>query len=155
MPVIQVETYIGASADVCFDLARNVHAHVSSAERSKERVVSAPESGLLELGDEVVFEAVHFGVKQRLRSKVVEYDRPRLFVDEMQSGAFKVLRHVHEFEQVGAGTKMVDRMTFESPFGFLGAVLDRLFLAGYLRRFLIARNSVLKSLAETPTSRPS
>ncbi|MGI8924672.1 MAG: SRPBCC family protein [Fimbriimonadales bacterium] len=155
MPVIHVETFIDASPEVCFDLARNVHAHVSSAERSKEKVVSAPESGLLELGDEVVFEAVHFGVKQRLRSRVVEYDRPRRFVDEMQQGAFKMLRHVHDFEELGAGTKMVDQMTFESPFGLFGAAIDRLFLAGYLSRFLVARNSALKSMAEAPTSRRS
>lgn len=41
------------------------------------------------------------------------------------------------------------RDKFESPFGIIGPVMDRLFLAGYLRRFLIRRNEVLKRLAES------
>lgn len=154
MPVIRVETNIAASPEICFDLARDVNAHASSTKSSKERIISAPASGMLELGDEVEFEATHFGIKQGLRSKIVEYERPRRFVDEMQSGAFKRLRHVHEFEPTRNGTRMVDTMDFASPFGFIGALADRLFVAGYLRRFLIARNSELAKLAERAQKLP-
>ena len=44
---------------------------------------------------------------------------------------------------------MTDRFEFQSPFGWLGGAVDRLFLTGYLRRFLIRRNEVLKQLAES------
>jgi hypothetical protein len=44
---------------------------------------------------------------------------------------------------------MKDRFEFESPGGFLGRVFDRLFLCGYLRRFLVRRNQVLKELVES------
>jgi hypothetical protein len=44
---------------------------------------------------------------------------------------------------------MVDRFEFESPFGIVGRIVDRLFLASYLRRFLVRRNEVLKNLAES------
>ena len=148
MAVIRVETEIAASPERCFDLARDVNAHAATTTHSKERIIDAPESGLLELGDEVEFGASHFGMKQRLRSKIVEYERPRRFVDEMQRGAFKRLRHVHEFESTENGTRMVDTMDFASPFGFLGALVDKVFLAAYLRKLLIARNFELKRLAE-------
>jgi len=149
MPIIRVETHIAAAPERCFDLARDVHAHATSTKSSRERVVYAPESGMLELGDEVEFEAVHFGIKQRLRSKIIEYDRPHRFVDEMQRGAFKRLRHTHEFVQNAEGTTMLDTMDFASPLGILGAIADTLFLTAYLRRFLVARNSELKKLAES------
>ena len=67
----------------------------------------------------------------------------------MVAGAFKSMKHDHEFIARPPGTLMVDRFEFESPFGPLGRMADRLFLFGYLRRFLVRRNRVLKALAES------
>jgi hypothetical protein len=47
MPVIRVETWIGAAIETCFDLARSVDAHVSSTAKARERVVAGVTSGLL------------------------------------------------------------------------------------------------------------
>ena len=103
---------------------------------------------MMELGDEVEFEAVHFGIRQRLRSKIVAYDRPHMFLDEMQKGAFARMSHKHEFQKTSKGTVMVDTLDFASPLGPLGAIADRLFLANYMRKFLISRNEALKAMAE-------
>jgi hypothetical protein len=43
--------------------------------------------GLLELHDLVVFEGVHFGIRQRYTAKITEMQRPRYFVDELCKGA--------------------------------------------------------------------
>ncbi len=91
---------------------------------------------MLELGDEVEFEARHLGVTQRLRSKVVEYERPTRFVDEMQKGAFARMRHTHEFQPTASGTRMIDTLDFVAPFGPLGALGALIFLGAYMRRFL-------------------
>jgi ligand-binding SRPBCC domain-containing protein len=148
VPFVRTEICIDAPLERVFDLARDVRIHAATTASTGERVVEAPESGLLQLGDEVEFEAVHFGVRQRLRSRIVEYDRPHRFVDEMQRGAFRRLRHIHRFEERGGATHMVDELDFASPFGLLGALVDRLFLAQYMRRFLMRRNLELKRLAE-------
>jgi hypothetical protein len=42
-----------------------------------------------------------------------------------------------------------DRFDFESPLGLLGRVADRLFLAPYLKAFLLERNERVKSVAES------
>jgi ligand-binding SRPBCC domain-containing protein len=148
LPNIKVETNIEAPPGLCFDLARHVNAHAFSTAHTRERIVDAPPTGLLQLGDEVEFEAVHFGIKQRLKSKIVEYDRPKRFVDEMQKGAFKRLRHTHEFQETPGGTLMIDTLDFASPFGALGAIADRLFLRRYMQRFLKRRSQALKRMAE-------
>ncbi len=55
-----------------------------------------------------------------------------------------------DWEGDGAeGTLMSDRFEFESPLGILGKIADWLFLASYLRRFMVRRNVVLKQLAES------
>ena len=104
MPTLTLETEIAVPIERCFDLARDVETHLATAAHTQERIVGGKSRGLLELGDELTFEALHFGVRQKLSSRIVEYDRPHRFTDQMISGAFRSLRHVHEFERSGSGT---------------------------------------------------
>ncbi len=132
-----------------FDLARCIDAHQDSTEGTHERAVAGVTSGLIGLNDEVTWEARHLGVTQRLTVRVTAFDRPSHFQDIMIKGAFKRMKHDHNFLEHLSGTLMIDRFEFQSPFGILGSIVDRIFLAGYLRRFLVRRNSVLKKLAES------
>lgn len=149
MPAISIETEIQAPIELCFDLARDVTIHCATTAQTQEHIVAGKTSGLLELGDEVTFEAVHFGIKQRLTLKIVEYARPYKFKDQMVRGAFKSLRHVHEFEATEKGTLMRDTLEWESPLGFLGVVADRLAVERHMRDFLLERNKQLKKIAES------
>ena len=150
MPTIRLATSIDAPPERCFDLARDVAAHVRSTAGTDERAVGGVTVGLLGLGDEVTWEARHLGIRQRLTVRISRFERPGMFEDVMVRGAFASLRHVHEFVPRGGGTTMLDTFTFESPLGPLGAVVDRVYLAGYMRRFLIARANELKRMAESP-----
>jgi ligand-binding SRPBCC domain-containing protein len=149
MPTIHLVTKIKAPVEVCFDLARSVEAHLSSASATEERAVAGVTEGLLTLGDEVTWEAVHFGIRQRLRVRITELDPPRRFTDEMIQGAFRRLRHVHEFEPIDDGTRMTDWFEFEAPFGPLGRLTELLVLTRHMTRFLERRNATLRELAET------
>lgn len=149
MPTLTIETEIQASIEVCFDLARDVETHLATTAHTQERVVAGRSRGLLELGDEITFEGVHFGIRQKLSSRIVEYDRPHRFTDQMTSGAFSALRHVHEFEVSATGTLMRDILEWKSPLGFLGLVADRLAIEEHMREFLLQRNLELKRIAES------
>lgn len=149
MVVIELETLIDAPVERVFDLSLSVDAHVASAGRTKERAIAGVTSGVLGLDQKVTWEAVHFGVKQRLEVMITEWERPVRFVDEMVRGAFKSMRHEHRFVASGSGTLMYDTFVFEAPFGFLGRIVEWLVLEGYMRGFLYKRNQVLKELAES------
>ena len=148
MPVIRIETPIEAPPERCFDLARSVEAHLQSTAKTGERLVGGVTSGLIGPGETVTWEAIHFGVRQRLTSRITRFERPRLFVDEMVRGAFRSFVHAHEFIAEGDVTRMIDRFEFESPFGILGRIADSLLLTAHMRRFLIERASELKRAAE-------
>ena len=150
MPTIRIATSIDAPPERCFDLARDVGAHVRSTAGTGERAVGGVTIGLLELGDEVTWEARHLGIRQRLTARISRFERPVLFEDVMIRGAFASLRHVHEFLPRDGGTTMIDTFTFTSPLGPVGAIVDRLFLAGYMRRLLVSRANELKRMAESP-----
>jgi ligand-binding SRPBCC domain-containing protein len=148
MPTITVETLVSASLERCFDAARDLDLHVSSMSHTAERAVAGRTSGLIELGEHVTWEARHFGVRQRFTSQITAYDRPRYFQDSMTRGAFHSFVHDHYFEVVGEATLMRDVLTFSSPLGPLGAIVDKLVMANYLRRLLAARNASIKQLIE-------
>ncbi|MEA2668796.1 MAG: hypothetical protein QOJ33_1730 [Chloroflexota bacterium] len=150
MPVITLRTRVAAPPSRCFDLARDVDLHQRSTAASGERAVARITSGLLGRGDEVTWEATHFGVRQRLTSRITEFDPPNRFVDEMVRGAFARFRHEHQFLSVPDGTDMVDIFDYTSPLGPLGRLADELFLRRYMTTLLRDRNAYLKAVAESP-----
>jgi len=147
MPVIVLRTRVAAPPSRCFDLARDVDLHQRSTAASQERAVGGVTSGLLKAGDEVTWEAKHFGLRQRLTSRITEFDSPNRFVDEMVRGAFARFRHEHQFLSVPDGTDMVDIFDYTSPLGPLGRLAD--FLRRYMTRLLRDRHAYLKQAAES------
>ena len=152
MPIITLVTEIHAPIVRCFDLCRDLELHSRTVAHTRERLVGAKTSGFAELGDVLAFEAVHLGVRQRLTSRITEYERPVLFADEAMAGAFQSLRHLHTFVAVGDKTLMRDRLEWVSPLGILGVIADKLVLERYMTRFLVIRNRNLKAYAENGES---
>jgi ligand-binding SRPBCC domain-containing protein len=149
MPIITIETLLPATPERCFDTARDLDLHVSSMKGTAEKAVAGRTSGLIEMGEQVTWEGRHFGVRQRFTSKITAFDRPAYFQDSMVKGAFHTFVHDHYFQASAGGTKMTDVLTFASPLGFIGAIVDRLVMSSYLRRMLIVRNEVLKAALES------
>lgn len=145
MPHLHLETYLAATPQQCFDLSLAVDAHTRSMGASRERVVAGRTEGLLELGDSVTWRAIHFGMPFRMSVVISEHDAPHRFVDEQTRGPFRSWTHEHRFQPTIDGqTRMTDAITFASPVGPVGRLVDRLFLSRYLRRLVEARNEWLK-----------
>ena len=149
MPIITLTLHVDAPPERCFDLARSIDLHQRSTAGTGERAVGGVTAGLIGAGDVVTWEARHFGVRQRLTSRITAYDRPRHFRDSQVAGAFRRFDHDHRFEPDGAGTRMTDVFDFDAPLGPLGWLAERLFLTAYMRRFLASRNAVVKDVAES------
>src|SRR5258706_3394551 len=151
MPTIRLEPSIAASPERCFDLSLSVDVHRHSVAHSHERLIAGVTSGVMKRGDTVTWEAMHFGMKQQLTSKITAYERPYRFTDEMIQGAFQVMTHIHEFVPQSPGTLMIDLFTFSAPLGILGRLAETLFLTRYMKGLLLSRNRYLKQVAESGT----
>ena len=155
MTKIVLETFINAPAETCFDLIRDIRIHTETTSKTNEKAVGGVIDGLIGLGQTVTFEGTHFGFRQRLTVKVVEFERPHLFVDEMIEGNFKTFKHIHEFSEHESGTLMIDTLIWTSPFGIVGRIVDKLLLEPHLRRLVSDRNAMLKQIAEKSAHSPS
>ena len=149
MPVIELGTKIKADIRICFDLSRSIDLHQVSTASTKEKAIAGLISGLIGLNESFTWQANHFSVKQKLTSKITAFHRPFHFRDEQQKGAFKYMVHDHYFESDRDSVLMKDIFCFRSPLGLCGKLFDKAVLTGYLSKFLIARNLVIKEYAET------
>lgn len=149
MPRIEIQTRITAERSVVFDLSRSIDLHKISTEQTNEEAIAGTTSGLIGLNESVTWRAKHFGIYQKLTSRITEYDRPTYFADEMVKGAFREFKHEHHFAEENDQTLMTDIFDYKSPFGILGKVADYLFLKSYMTELLIQRNRIVKEFAES------
>ncbi len=149
MPIIKIKIIVKAPIERVFDLARCINLHEATMLKHNEKAVAGVTEGLINLGEIVTWEATHFGIRQKLTSKITEYKRPFHFRDSMVKGTFKRFDHDHFFELTEAGTLMKDVFDYDSPLSFLGKIADALFLESYMRKMLTGRNELIKSVAES------
>ena len=63
------------------------------------------------------------------------------------------MHHQHIFRKKEDKTIMIDIFDFESPLGIIGSCFNAVFLTGYLKKFLLERNELIKTTAEAGNSK--
>jgi len=72
------------------------------------------------------------------------------FVDEQRVGPYRLWHHEHMFEKCPNGTKMTDRVTYVIPFGVLGDLLNKVWVAGRLKNiFDYRRQKIIELFGES------
>ncbi|MGM7678500.1 SRPBCC family protein [Microbacterium sp. A94] len=122
--------------------------HVESMAQYGETMVAGPAVGVFTEGSTVTWRARHFGVPFHLSTVVFDIDEPHRFCDRQTKGPFGDFQHEHVFQEHPDGTLMRDTVAFRSPFGPIGALVDRLFLREYMRRLIDERNDALAAALE-------
>ena len=83
MAVTVLSTKIKAPIERCFDLSRSIELHKLSTAHTNEEAIDGVTTGLIKLDEHVTWKATHFGISQKLTSKITEFQRPSYFIDEM------------------------------------------------------------------------
>lgn len=143
MAQFTLERVIRATPESVFAASLDADLHVESMARYGETMIAPPTGGVFTEGSTVTWRARHFGIPFRLTSVVSDIDAPHGFRDRQIKGPFGAFLHEHVFEEHPDGTLMRDTITFRSPFGPIGALVDRLFMCEYLRRLIAERNEIV------------
>jgi ligand-binding SRPBCC domain-containing protein len=149
MPHIHLTSFIAAPIERVFDLSRSISLHHISLESTNEKAIGGITSGLIKENETVTWQARHLFKTRYFTSRIIKMERPSVFIDEMIKGDFTSFHHEHHFKSTENGTIMIDLISFETPYGNLGKIANRLFLRSYIERFLTRRNNVIKEYAET------
>ncbi|AEU38701.1 SRPBCC family protein [Granulicella mallensis] len=148
-------TVIAAPLERVFDLARSIEVHLLDNIHFGEQATAGTRTGLHGMGEQVMWQARHFFVRQTLVSLITAFDSPRYFQDTMLRGAFRSMQHDHFFRKVQPAddgsprTEMTDEFRFAAPILEGGLLAEFFVLRRYMRNLLRERNAVIKRVAES------
>ncbi len=148
MTKIELTTFIKGQASDAFELSLNIDFHMESVKNTNEKAISGVTSGQISLGQSVTFRGKHFGLFLTHTSKIVQMVKNQSFTDVMTKGHFTYFVHQHLFEQNDGIVKMTDILKYKVPYGFLGKILDSLFIKSHIHNFLEERNQQIKNHLE-------
>lgn len=149
MPTIHLTTFIAAPVEIVFDLSRNISLHKISMQKSGEVAISGITSGLINLDETVTWKAKHLFKTRFFTSRIIEMKPYEKFTDKMIRGNFVSFQHEHFFKPADNGTIVIDIVSFESPHGWIGKIINKFFLASYIEKLIKNRNDVVRQYAVT------
>ena len=117
---LSAEALVAAPVRRCFDLTRSVEAHRDSSTSIGGRPVAGKVSGLSGPGDETTWSARFFGVRFRVRTRIVAMEAPDWFREERAAGLPRTFEHLYRFRAEGDRTRVHDRFRFGLPLGAAG-----------------------------------
>ena len=137
------ESVIAASVEQVFAFHERADAlQVLMPPWEPSEVVQPPTS--LAVGTIVIVRSRIGPVWVTIESEHVEYDRDRMFVDEMRRGPFASWRHRHLFFEDPDGCRLRDEIDYEPPLGVLGRLADRIVIRPRLRRLFDYRHDITR-----------
>jgi len=149
MPKIITKIDINAPIELAFDLARSIDFHVFTQSSHGEVAVAGVTSGLINAGETVTWRAKHLGFFQYLTVEITAFDKPYHLRDSLVKGAFKRFDHDHLFDSNGNKTIMTDVFDYNTPFSFLGRLVDVIYLEKYMTNFFISKQKLIKNALES------
>ena len=79
-------------------------------------------------------------------TEISEIQEGYYFIDEQRLGPFKIWHHEHHFKVIDGGVEMRDELWYALPFGFLGNLVNSLFVKRKIQRIFEYRRVKLIEL---------
>jgi ligand-binding SRPBCC domain-containing protein len=86
------------------------------------------------------------GIRSHWLTEISHVRACEYFVDEQRMGPYRFWYHEHAFEERSSGTLMKDRVTYAIPVGFLGDILNRIWIADRLKHIFDYRRKKIVEL---------
>tara|TARA_B100000683_G_scaffold103217_1_gene101879 strand:+ start:2131 stop:2589 length:459 start_codon:yes stop_codon:yes gene_type:complete len=86
------------------------------------------------------------GIKLNWVTEITHIKDKNYFVDEQRSGPYKMWHHEHILEETNDGIIMKDIISYIPPYGFIGLILNKLFIKKQVREIFQYRTKVLDDI---------
>ncbi len=100
----------------------------------------------MQVGARIEYHLRLIGVPLRWTTRIEDYAPPYRFVDSQLSGPYKQWVHLHEFSASVDCTLMRDVVDYEIPYGIIGTLAQKLFVARMLERIFDYRRGAIMAL---------
>jgi ligand-binding SRPBCC domain-containing protein len=87
-----------------------------------------------------------FGIKLNWMTEITHVSDFKYFVDEQRIGPYSMWHHQHKIEAIEGGVLMTDIVTYQPPFGILGAIANSLLIRDQLEQIFNFRTVALEKM---------
>ncbi|MEC9027284.1 MAG: SRPBCC family protein [Candidatus Neomarinimicrobiota bacterium] len=110
--------------------------------------ILSPNPVKMEVGRLIDYNIYLLGIPIHWRTLITDYEPPNMFVDQQIKGPYAMWHHTHTFHKVKGGVEIKDRVVYSIPFGFLGRLLNYLWIKRDLNNIFLHRKKVIDKLFE-------
>ena len=110
--------------------------------------ILSPNPIKMEVGRLIDYNIYLLGIPIHWRTLITDYEPPNMFVDQQIKGPYAMWHHTHTFHKVKGGVEIKDRVVYSIPFGFLGRLLNYLWIKRDLNNIFLYRKKVIDKLFE-------
>lgn len=83
------------------------------------------------------------------RTQIEQWRPPTHFVDSSLKGPYRMWQHTHQFEKLGSGTLMTDRIRYQLPLGYMGWLVASRWVRKDVENIFAYRRKVTAEIFET------
>ncbi|MGA8265053.1 MAG: SRPBCC family protein [Ignavibacteriaceae bacterium] len=84
------------------------------------------------------------GIKMKWVTEITYVKENEYFIDEQRIGPYSMWHHQHKITPIDSGVLMTDIVTYNPPFGFLGALSNKVFIRKQLDEIFNYRKSAIE-----------
>ena len=110
--------------------------------------ILSPNPIKMEVGRLIDYNIYLLGIPIHWRTLITDYEPPNMIVDQQIKGPYAMWHHTHTFHKVKGGVEIKDRVVYSIPFGFLGRLLNYLWIKRDLNNIFLHRKKVIDKLFE-------
>ncbi len=86
------------------------------------------------------------GIKMNWVTEITHVAHHQYFVDEQRFGPYAFWHHKHFVKEIPGGIEMVDLLHYKVPFGFIGRIVNKLFIRNKIEEIFNYRFNKLEEL---------
>lgn len=105
--------------------------------------VLTPEPIEMREGTLIEYKLKIHGLPMGWLTEITQWNPPHSFADVQVRGPYKLWNHTHRFTEENGGTRMIDEVTYELPFGVLGDLAHALMVKRDVEGIFRYRNEVI------------
>lgn len=84
------------------------------------------------------------GIKSNWVTEITKVEKNKYFIDEQRFGPYAMWHHEHILEEIEGGVKMIDKISYKIPFGFIGDLFTSSMIKSQLKKIFAHREQSLE-----------
>ena len=105
-----------------------------------------PENGIFE-GQQIDYTVKPIlGIPLKWKTEIGKTSKHHFFTDKQLKGPYNVWEHTHTFEIQNNGVMMTDKILYQLPLGFIGKIMNKLFVRNKIESIFEYRRKTLNNL---------